>query len=104
MAAKYKKHAKAEEEKLYNALQEIEEGTGDYGLVQSQWEHYAKFLDQSDQNKKENFWKGVGILGGIIVTILTPFALEGARKVATSPDTVDLAKKFYGDKTQKPKL
>lgn len=104
MAAKYKKHAKKEEEKLYNKLQETEEGTSDYGLVQSQWEHYAKFLDQSDQNKKEGFWKGISIVGGLLLTALTPFALEGARKVATSPDTVELAKKFYGDKTPKTKL
>ena len=104
MAAKYKKHVKKEEERLYEALQEIDPATSDYGMAQSQWEHTVNLLDREENDSKERGlkWWHIGLM--FVATIATPFVLEGSRKIAESPDTVDLAKKFMGNNMPKPKL
>ncbi len=95
--AKHKKHAKKEEERLYQALQEFEPGTQEYGMMQSQWEHTVNMCDKEENDSKDRGLKWWHIALGFAATLATPFLLDGARAIASSPDTVDLAKKFTGN-------
>lgn len=108
MARKSKKaikHLQDEEQRLYDALQEFEPGTPEYGMMQSQWEHSEKQLIEVDDHtgdRKLRWWHVLLFAG---VTIATPLVGEGVMKIAQSPYTRDVYNRVtLGNQMPKPNL
>lgn len=99
------KHLLQEEERQYDALQEIEPATNEYGLAYAQWEHSLKNLKDVDDTHEDHKIKWWHILGFGLVTLATPLVGEGVMRISQSPYTRDVINKVtMGNHMPKPNL
>lgn len=103
-ARKANKHLVAEEERQFEALQEFEPGTNEYGMAYAQWEHSLNNLNEVDDHEGDRKIKWWHVLLFAGVTLVTPLVGEGVMKAAESPYTRDVLNKVtMGNHMPKPK-
>lgn len=104
-ANKALKHLAEEEKRQFEALQELDPATNEYGLGYAQWEHSLhnlKDFDDSNGELKLKWWQIVLFTGA---TLAAPIIGDRVLKIAESPYIRDTINKVtLGNHIPKPKF